>query len=724
MSTPPELSPHDFSVQTVNYTVDVLMPTMNGAKYLVEALESILCQTFPDWNLIVLDGGSTDATHEILNYYAKRDSRIRVINIPGSHPTKRVNYWIRESHADLIAFQHADDISAPNRIACMRDAFTRDPELLLLGSGTHYWLHHKSDPNIPGYTGSRIYPAGHSRIHAKLPFYWCFALPSVMFHRPQILARGLLLDEKFQYCADYDWYYRVCLAGKIDNLPDLLLSYRHHDESDGPRNRPEVNRESHEIRESIVKAEFENIATEDQLLLSNVNFEPECSPVDGTEFSRLEKLFNDKLATIRDRERHALFSLVYEECLQAVKPPSRPALPSSLSQITCMTTTKKLRFTLVMPNYTFSSNGVMVLYLLSDLLEQLGHHVTLVPLDREVFMNHRDHYPARYLEKFETRYGLVDPESIAIIPETASFEIVSGLNTRKRVWYLLNRPFILTREPIMYAPEDLVVAYSGLISKVYFNLFILREIPELTLPNGHTPAVPKENLILLYYGKSRTAVIPKHIKRLIKKNGAEVVVINRLFPKSRDLLFDLLKRARLLVSYDPLTNLNYEATLCGTPCYIIDNYMHLKFSDFNIPLYGIFDNKQEVSHYYDNGVNHELVIQTYKVAVANNRSLAEEFTHLCEDWFATTNLLNESTAGRRLLVQQNGLRILNDRLSHEQLGCIYISGRLQTYITPPIRVFDRIKNRFHRIKWKIIRGWYKHFRRIRGAELDKKLNEI
>jgi hypothetical protein len=386
--------------------------------------------------------------------------------------------------------------------------------------------------------------------------------------------------------------------------------------------------------------------------------------------------------------------------------------------------TKPLHFTLVMPNYTLSSNGVMVLYLLADMLEQLGHRLTLVPLDMEVFIRCRHDYPARYLDKFETNYGLVDPESIAIMPETTPAETAANLAAKRRVWYLLNKPIVLTHEPIIYRPEDLTIAYSGLISKIYFNLFILREIPELNLESITGPAVPKEELILFYYGKSLTSHIPGAIRKLIKSKGAKVVVINRTFPKSRDLLFSLLKKAKLLVSYDPFTNLNYEATLCRTPCYIFDNYMHLDFADFNLPLHGIFENKQEVDHYYDHGLNHDLVVQNYRAAIANNGPLVEKFVQLCDNWFELTSRLNQSETGRSLLFQQNELRILNDRLSHGKMGFAYISTKLHAYVSPPLRVKDRVHNRLHRLKLKLYRTWYKHFRGIRGPELDQRLKEV
>ena len=152
--------------------------------------------------------------------------------------------------------------------------------------------------------------------------------------------------------------------------------------------------------------------------------------------------------------------------------------------------------------------------------------------------------------------------------------------------------------------------------------------------------------------------------------------------------------------------------------------MHLDYSDFNLPLHGIFENKQEISHYYDNGLNHELVVQNYKAAISNNRSIVEEFSCLCEDWFNLTDQLNQSKTGRSLLFQQNELRILTDRLSHGKMGFVHISSELHSYVAPPLRIQDRLKNRLHRIKWRIHRMWYKHFCGLRGFDLDDKLNDI
>lgn len=189
--------------------VDVLMPTYNAGTFLVEAIESILKQDFSDWTLTVLDGGSVDATIPILNHYAKLDERITMISSPGTPPTKRVNEAIRHSCAEFIAFHHSDDISAPSRFKKQIQAFRDDPALVLAGTAIQFWLHNKQNPKALGYEKLRYYPQEHLEILAKLPFYWCFSLPSLMFKRSPLVENDILFNAKYAYCADYDWFYRV-----------------------------------------------------------------------------------------------------------------------------------------------------------------------------------------------------------------------------------------------------------------------------------------------------------------------------------------------------------------------------------------------------------------------------------------------------------------------------------------------------------------------------------
>lgn len=93
------------------------MPVYNTEKYVAEAIESILSQTFTDFEFIIVDDGSTDCTPEILDNYSKSDTRIRVIHNPVNRgPAACRNIGINNSHGDYIALMDADDISQPERL--------------------------------------------------------------------------------------------------------------------------------------------------------------------------------------------------------------------------------------------------------------------------------------------------------------------------------------------------------------------------------------------------------------------------------------------------------------------------------------------------------------------------------------------------------------------------------------------------------------------------------
>jgi glycosyltransferase involved in cell wall biosynthesis len=270
--------------------IEILLPTYNAGTYLVEAIESIKGQTLKDWRLIVLDGGSDDVTHDIVRHYCRLDPRIELNIMPGSHPVERTNGAICRSEADLIAFQHADDISAPERLARQVDAFRSDPHLTLLGTAIRIFEHNMSECHKIGYQGIRVYPVGYENILARLPFFWCFSLPSIMFHRKRI-ADGLTVSEDYQFSADYDWYYRIAKRHRVNNLPEPLLSYRSHLSSDGPRNRDMVNDEYNIIRKRVILAEFPFLDTQSVDILLKTQFEPDCSLLSSSEQLKIKEIF-------------------------------------------------------------------------------------------------------------------------------------------------------------------------------------------------------------------------------------------------------------------------------------------------------------------------------------------------------------------------------------------------------------------------------------------------
>jgi hypothetical protein len=391
-------------------------------------------------------------------------------------------------------------------------------------------------------------------------------------------------------------------------------------------------------------------------------------------------------------------------------------------------------FTIAAPHYTPSSNGVVLLYRLGELLERSGHKVSFVPNDRHAFETHRSIYSDELLRKFIPNPADADPRSIAIFPETTPAEIIAALPAKRRIFYLLNRPYTLTGRPLLYRPDDLVVAYSGLISKVHFNLFITNPILEFEQfeETGASPP-PKEDLILFYFGKTRHDKIPPAVSRVINKYNAEVVVMNRVFPKSRETLFDLLRRARLLVSFDPLTNLSYEATLCGTPSFIADNYMNLSYGDFNLPLAGFFEDEQQVEHRYKYGINKDeqaSIIDGYRRALAENGNRVTQFTNLCRDWFSLNERALHDPVLMDFLMSHNQFRLELDKARFQASGGQRIDHAFHCY-TPVAfgstylqRLINRIIHRKDRLIWNMKRNWHKHISGLRGEALTAKLEKM
>ena len=114
--------------------ISVCMPVYNAGKYLADAVESILGQTFADFEFLILDDGSTDDSLEILRRYADRDPRIRLTSRPNKGLVASLNELIDQSRGEFIARMDGDDISLPERFQKQVDYLRAHPGCLLVGS--------------------------------------------------------------------------------------------------------------------------------------------------------------------------------------------------------------------------------------------------------------------------------------------------------------------------------------------------------------------------------------------------------------------------------------------------------------------------------------------------------------------------------------------------------------------------------------------------------------
>lgn len=202
-----------------NPKVTVLMSVYNGERYLNEAIESILAQTFTDFEYLIIDDASTDRTPEILCSYG--DLRIRIVtNEENFGLTKTLNKGLSLARGEYIARMDADDISMPNRLRKQFNFMEKNPDVGVCGTNVRI-----VDEN--GKKREKIYcPLTDSCIKSNLFFCSSFVHPSV-FIRRNILDENLY-DSRFRYAQDYELWVRLSKITNFENIKEALLLYRVH----------------------------------------------------------------------------------------------------------------------------------------------------------------------------------------------------------------------------------------------------------------------------------------------------------------------------------------------------------------------------------------------------------------------------------------------------------------------------------------------------------------
>lgn len=202
--------------------ISVVMSVYNGEKFLAEAVDSVLNQTFTDFEFIIIDDGSTDQTAQILSDYATRDSRIRIISQENRGRAESLNRGIELARGDLIARMDADDVCLPHRLQDQLEYMNGRPKLGLLGS--HVDLITPGSRNLGPWFAL---PTTDGDIRRGLADGCPLIHPTVMMRRDVIMSAGgyrkLLLDAD-----DYDMFLRVSELTQMANLPQALLLYRIH----------------------------------------------------------------------------------------------------------------------------------------------------------------------------------------------------------------------------------------------------------------------------------------------------------------------------------------------------------------------------------------------------------------------------------------------------------------------------------------------------------------
>ena len=202
--------------------VSVLMPVRNGAQYLRAAVDSILAQTFADFEFIIVDDGSDDGTPDIVRQYSRHDLRVALLQQERRGITVALNAGLRAARGQYLARMDADDIAYPHRFERQIQALERDPQLVAVGC----WLEHIDPDGDP--LELACWPVSHQQIEEQL-LQGRNGLPHpAAMIRLDVLQHIGGYREEFPVAQDKDLWLRLGEAGKLANLPEVLLQYRQH----------------------------------------------------------------------------------------------------------------------------------------------------------------------------------------------------------------------------------------------------------------------------------------------------------------------------------------------------------------------------------------------------------------------------------------------------------------------------------------------------------------
>jgi len=282
--------------------VSVILPVFNAQRYVGQAMESILRQTFDDFEIIAIDDGSTDHSIEMLKKYASLDKRINIISRENRGLVASLNQGIEEAKGQWIARMDADDIALPQR-------FERQMR----------WLEHTGADICGSWvklfgTDRRVikHPQTDEAIKMKMIFCAPFTHPAVMMKTEMV--RQLRYDKDWETCEDYDLWERAARAGwRMINIPEILLLYRQHKTQISTKALSMQQKLTQKIRRRYLEHVFdsmklENKWVEDVLKLREpVPSKPDMSHVDSVFTELLEKNNGEAQAIVFDHATRLYF---------------------------------------------------------------------------------------------------------------------------------------------------------------------------------------------------------------------------------------------------------------------------------------------------------------------------------------------------------------------------------------------------------------------------------
>lgn len=210
----------------------VIIPVYNVEKYLQQCVDSVLKQTFQDFEMILVDDGSNDESPEICDEYAEKDSRIRVIHKPNGGQSTARNAGYRVAKGDYIAFLDSDDFYIHDHVLSqIAEKCASSPDIVVFKYKKYFDT--TEEYGSCSYSFADIKQESYSdaiRRLVKKDAFFCSAWSKVV--KRSIMENNQILFDEHSRCEDMDWYFNVVThSHSMELVDDVMVGYRQRDNS-------------------------------------------------------------------------------------------------------------------------------------------------------------------------------------------------------------------------------------------------------------------------------------------------------------------------------------------------------------------------------------------------------------------------------------------------------------------------------------------------------------
>ena len=200
--------------------VSVVMPVYNGEKYIRQSIDSILHQTFKDFELLIINDGSIDNTRIIIDSYAVVDPRVKVFHRKHEGVSAASNFGLETAIGEYIARLDSDDIATPERLEVQVKYLDEHPDIDLVGSYFRAFYEDGREIDV-------VISTSNEELQKILPQMNQLGHSTIIMRRCIIEKVGMY-DTSFALAEDYEYYLRIIEKCKVANIPQFLMRYRIH----------------------------------------------------------------------------------------------------------------------------------------------------------------------------------------------------------------------------------------------------------------------------------------------------------------------------------------------------------------------------------------------------------------------------------------------------------------------------------------------------------------